>query len=53
MADNVGARIYAVRHDGTIAEDMVGLPIIERASAGLIVASVRIANGQVAEEDNG
>ena len=53
MADIVGAGIHTVRHDGTVAEDMVSLPIIERASTGLIVASVSIANGQVAEEDNG
>ena len=53
MAHRVGRRIHAVRHDGTVAQDVVGLPIIGRIRAGLIVAGMGIAHGEVTEEDDG
>ena len=53
MAHDVRAGIHAERHDGTVAEHMVGLPIISRVGTGLIVACMSIAYGQVAQEDHG
>ena len=53
MAHGVGRRIHAVRHDGTITEHMVGLPIISGIGAGLITTCAGIANGNVAKESHG
>ena len=53
MADSVGGRIHAVRHDGAITEHVIGLPIIKRGGTGLIVSCMGIADCNVAEEGDG
>ena len=53
MTDIVGRRIHAEWHDGTITQHVIGLPVIGGTRTSLIVASMSIANGQVAEKDDG
>ena len=48
----VGRRVHAVGHDGTVAEHMVGLPIVKRRGMGLVVARMGIAHGQVANKNH-
>ena len=53
MAHVVGRRIHAIRHDGAVAKHMVGLPVVKRSGAGLVVAGMGITHGEVAEEGDG
>ena len=53
MANGVGCRIHAVRHDGTVTEHMVSLPIVGRVDAGLIIACMGITYSDIAEENDG
>ena len=53
VAHVVGRRIHAVRHDGAVAKHVVGLPVVKRSGAGLVVAGMGITHGEVAEEGDG
>ena len=53
MADGVSGGLHTVRHDGTITEHMVRLPIVQRAGVGLITTRVGITHGEVAQENDG
>ena len=53
MAYIVFGGLHAERHDGTVAERVVGLPIVFVGSAALVVVGMGVAHGDVADERDG
>ena len=53
VADIVGGRNHAERHDGTVAQGVVGLPVVFIGNTALVAIGMGIANGEVADERDG
>ena len=53
VADVVFGRLHTERHDGTVAQCVVGLPVVLVRNTALVAACMGIAHSEVAEERNG
>ena len=53
MANTVGSRLHTVRHDGTITQHMVSLPVVKRTDVQLIAERLSGIASKVANVKDG